>query len=118
MSKLRCSISASDVRGVTRLTGARDEDVGEPLAHCRVMIRFKAGVRRPNDEEYADNVTLQHTPLLCDGQCCRLIQHIFTGQIDTSPSSNTPSEPDVRGSYPIPGSWSDFTRVNRHFNAC
>ena len=68
-----CSISASDLRGCPRLTGAPDQNVVEILDQYRILVGLKAKSVRPGDENVADTVALEHIVLIAEGTCVTLL---------------------------------------------
>ena len=69
-----CGISASDLRGCPRLTGAPDQNVVEILDRYRITVGLKAKSVRSGDEKFADNVALEHIVLIAEGTCATLLR--------------------------------------------
>ena len=76
-----------------RLTGAADQNVIESLDQYRIIVSLKAQSVRPSDENFADQIALQHTVLVAEGTCVPLLQQSMRGLIDVSaPSMSSVTE--------------------------
>lgn len=99
------TVTATDLRGVSRHDGSSDQNISEPFSHFRVIVCLKAKRFRPGDGTYGDDVALQNIARLDDGHCITLIQQLFTGKRDMS-SATVTADPDIPGAFTSPSrSW-------------
>ena len=106
-----CSISAADLRGCPRLTGAADQNVVEILDQYRLIVGLKAQSVRPSDENFADQIALQHIMLIAEGACITLLQQIIRGMIDVSAPSMSSVTQTVANTFDPPRTWSELKRA-------
>jgi hypothetical protein len=66
---------------------------------------------RPNDENFADQVALEHIVLIAEGTCVTLLQQLMLGMIDVSAPSSTTTTNVVANTFDPPGSWSELKRA-------
>ena len=106
-----CSISASDLLGCPRLTGAPDQNVVEILDQYRIIVGLKAKSVRPGDEKFADNVALEQIVLIAEGTCVTLLQQLLQGMVDCSAPSSPSATERVANMFDPPTTWSQLKRA-------
>ena len=106
-----CSISAADLRGCPRLTGAADQNVVEILDQYRIIVGLKAQSVRPSDENLADHTALQHIVLIAEGTCVTLLQQLVRSMIDVSAPAMSSVTQTVANTFDPPRTWSELKRA-------
>ena len=106
-----CGISAADSLGCPRLTGAADQNVVEILDQYRIIVGLKAQSVRPSDENFADQIALQHIVLVAEGTCVTLLQQLMRGMIDVSAPSMSSVTQTVANTFDPPRTGSELKRA-------
>ena len=106
-----CSISAADSRGFPRLPGAADQNVVEIFNQYRIIVGLKAQSVRPSDENFADQIALQHIVLVAEGTCVTLLQQLMRGMIDVSAPSMSSVTQTVANTFDPPRTGSELKRA-------
>lgn len=75
---VECNVTASDLRGVPRLSGGIDQNMSEILTHSRVVVGLVARRKNIDDEAFADRVALNHVPLIATIAGLKLVEQVMT----------------------------------------